>query len=100
MAPPITPPTASIFPAPLFAEAVVLALVVVAVAVDDVAAADEVEVMAGTLEGWRVPQVVQASEPGLSVRHWAKAASQRKLGQVPWYSAMFAGPVPLAQVHV
>ena len=60
IAPPITPPTTSIFPEPLFTEAVVLAAVVVAVAVEDVAAADEVEETAGTLVAWRVPQVTQA----------------------------------------
>lgn len=103
MAPPITPPAASILPAPLllFDEAVVLALVIVAVPVEEVAAADEVlEAMACTSEGMRVPQVLQASEPGLAIRHWAKVASQMKLGRVPWYAAMFEGPVPLAQVQV
>ena len=61
MAPPTMPPTASILPAPLFAEAVVLVLLVVAVPVEDVAAADEVlDVMAFTSVGWRVLQVTQA----------------------------------------
>lgn len=61
MAAPMMPPTASILPAPLFAEAVVLGAVVVAVPVDEVAAADEVlETKAWTLEGWRVPQTTQA----------------------------------------
>ena len=102
MAPPITPPMASILPAPLlvFAEAVLLALDVVALPVEEEAAADEVEVTAGTSEGMRVPQVLQASEPGLAMRHWAKVASQMKLGRVPWYSSMFEGPVPLVQVQV
>ena len=78
----------------------VLALVVVAELVEEVAAADEVEVTAGTSLGMRVPQVLQASEPGLAIRHWANVASQMKLGRVPWYAAMFEGPVPLAQVQV
>lgn len=100
MAPPMTPPTASILPAPLFDEAEVVALVVVAVPVEDVAAAEDVlDTKAWTSEGMRVPQVTQASEPGLAMRHWAKVASQMKLGRVPWYWAMFEGPVPLAQVH-
>ena len=78
-----------------------LALVVVAVAVEEVAAADEVlEAMALTSEGIRVPQVLQASEPGLAIRHWAKVASQMKLGRVFLYSARFEGAVPLAQVQV
>ena len=101
MAPPMTPPIASTLPAPLFAfaEAVVLPLVVVAVPVEEVAAADE-EVAAGTLEGIRVPQVLQAEEPGLAIRHCAKVSSQMKLGRVPWYWSMFEGPVPFAQVQV
>lgn len=97
----MTPPTASILPAPLLDEAVVDALVVVAVPVEDVAAADDVlEAMAWTSEGMRVPQVLQAEEPGLARRHWAKVASQMKLGRVFWYSAMFGGLLPLMQVHV
>ena len=98
MAPPMTPPIASALPAPLFAEAVVLALVVVAVLVEEEAAADE-EVAAGTLEGIRVPQVLQASEPGLAIRHCLKVSSQMKLGRVPWYWSMLEGWVPLAQVQ-
>lgn len=101
IAPPITPPIASTLPAPLFDEAVVLALVVVAVPVEEVAAADEaVEVTDGTLEGMRVPQVLQASEPGLAIRHCLKVSSQMKLGRVPWYWSMLEGPVPLTQVQV
>ena len=78
----------------------VLALVVVAVPVEEVAAAEVLEAMAWTSEGMRVPQVLQASEPGLAVRHCLKVASQMKLGRVPWYAAMFGGLVPLAQVQV
>ena len=61
MAPPMTPPTASILPAPLLPvdEGLVLALVAVAV-LDEEAEADELETMAWTLDGWRVPQVLQA----------------------------------------
>lgn len=99
IAPPMTPPIASTFPAPLFAEAVVLALVVVAVPVEELAAADAEEVEAGTLEGIRVPQVLQAEEPGLAIRHCAKVCSQMKLGTVPWYWSIFEGLVPLSQVH-
>lgn len=64
IAPPITPPTASILPAPLLPLDVgeVLAPVAVEeVASDEVAAAEEL--LAGrawTLVGWRVPQVLQA----------------------------------------
>lgn len=48
MAPPITPPAASILPAPLllFDEAVVLALVIVAVPVEEAAADEVLEAMA------------------------------------------------------
>ena len=96
IAPPIAPPTASILPAPLFDEAVVLALVVVAEAVEEVAAADEVlEGIAWTSEGMRVPQVLQAEEPGLAMRHCLNVSSQMKLGRVPWYSAM-SGRLELA----
>ena len=98
MAPPMTPPTASTLPAPLFFEAVVLALVVVAVPVEE-AAADEEEVAAGTLEGIRVPQVLQAEEPGLAIRHCLKVSSQMKLGRVPWYWSMLEGLELLAQVQ-
>ena len=98
MAPPMTPPIASTLPAPLLCEAVVLALVVVAVPVEE-AAADEEEVADGTLEGIRVPQVVQAEEPGLAIRHCAKVSSQMKLGRVPWYWPMLEGLVPLSQVQ-
>ena len=78
----------------------VLALLVVAVLVADVAAAEDVlEVMAGTSLGMSVPQVLHASEPGLAIRHWAKVASQMKLGRVPWYSPMFGGLLPLAHVQ-
>lgn len=98
IAPPMTPAIASTFPAPLFAEAVVLALVVVAVPVEE-AAADEEEVADGTLEGIRVPQVLQALEPGLAIRHWAKVCSQMKLGRVPWYWSMFDGALPFVQVQ-
>lgn len=82
------PPIASIFPAPLFDEAVVVAPLTVPVLLEpvvEVAAADElVEVTAGTLVGMRVAQVLQASEPGLAIRHWAKVAWHMKLGMVPW----------------
>ena len=75
MAPPITPPTASILPAPLLLvdEGVVDVLVAVPV-LDEVAAADELVAIALTSEGWRVPQFTQAWEPGLSRRHCLKVA--------------------------
>ena len=81
----MTPPIASTFPAPLFAEAVVLALVVVAVPVEELAAADEEEVAAGTLEGIRVPQTLQASEPGLAIRYCSKLEGLVPLSQVQVY---------------
>ena len=62
IAPPITPPTASILPALLLLvdEGVVVALVAVAVLDEVAAAVDELVAMAWTSEGWRVPQVTQA----------------------------------------
>ena len=60
MAPPMTPPTASILPAPLLPVDEGLVLALVAVAVLDEEAADELETMAWTSEGWRVAQVLQA----------------------------------------
>ena len=63
IAPPITPPTASILPAPLLLvdEGLVVAPVAVPVLDELVAAAvDELVAMAWTLEGARVPQTTQA----------------------------------------
>ena len=48
----------------------------------------------------RVPQAMQDWEPGSLMRHVLKFCSQMKLGTVPWYWAMFAGPELLAQVQV
>lgn len=48
-----------------------------ALPVELVAAAEEVlDTAACTSVGLRVPQVLQASEPGLAVRHCAKVSSQ------------------------
>ena len=62
MAPPITPPTASILPALLLLvdEGVVVALVAELVLDEVAAAVDELVAMAWTSEGCRVPQVTQA----------------------------------------
>ncbi len=103
IAPPITPPTTSNLPAPLLLvdEAVGLAVAPVAEAVEEVAAADEeLETMAWTVEGSRVPHVLQASEPGLAIRHCLKSSLQMWLGRVFRYSAMFGGEEPFAQVQV
>lgn len=65
----------------------------------ELAAAEEVDA-AGTSVGMRVPHVLQEVEPGFCWRHWAKVASQMKLGRVPWYWSMFAGAELLAQMHL
>ena len=73
MAPPTTTPTASILPAPLLpvvAEGATLGLVV-GVLVEEAAAEELLVATAWTREGARVPQVLQASEPGLAIRQSA-----------------------------
>ena len=87
--PPTTaaPPTGFTFSAKALEGLVPAAL---AVAVPELVGAaleapDDEGVAEGTLVGWRVPQELQALEPGFWVRHWAKVASQMKFGSVPWY---------------
>ena len=83
MAPPTTTPTASILPAPLLpvVEGVAVVLVV-GVPVEEEAAEEELVETAWTEEATRVPQVLQASEPGLAWRQLANIWLQMWLGRV------------------
>ena len=83
MAPPTTTPTASTLPAPLLpvVEGVAVVLVV-GVPVEEAAAEEELVATAWTSVGWRVPQVLQDSEPGLAWRQLANNWLQIWLGRV------------------
>lgn len=45
----------------------------------------ELTVLLGISVGFKVPQVVHAWEPGVSMRHWAKLAEQTWFGTVLIY---------------
>lgn len=85
MTPAATPPTApSIRPALLFFVDVGLAAVALTLLVEEEEGAAVLAAMSLTSEGMRVPQLLHAGDPGLTLRHWAKVCSQMKLGTVPW----------------
>lgn len=86
--PAATPPTASTLPAaPVLAVELppaALAVLVMLMPVELPAAEEEVVVAAAwTSLGDRVPQFLHAWEPAFALRHWAKVASQMKVGRVP-----------------
>lgn len=59
----------------------------------------ELTVPLGISVGFKVPQVVHACEPGVSMRHCAKLAEQTLFGTVLIYIAISGGEVPFVQTH-
>ena len=98
--PAATPPIApSTIPAALvFADALGLVVAEVLVA-EEVAAAELTAVDGATLVGWRVPHVPHDLEPGYCFSQSANNRLHSLFGRVPWYWAIFEGPVPLEQVQ-